>query len=75
MVLMALSMITSKQTKGTERTMENALQVLDYLATHPDATVRFHATNMVMNIHSNTSYLSEGHFFLGWQPVTNNLYA
>ena len=76
-VLMALSMIASKQTKGTERTKEKALQVLDYLATHPDATIRFHATDMVMNIHSDVSYLSEpksnsracGHFFLGWLPV------
>ncbi len=76
-VLMALSTIASKQTKGTERTMEKALQVLDYLATHPDATVRFRATDMVMNIHSDMLYLLEpnsrsracGHFFLGWLPV------
>jgi hypothetical protein len=76
-VLMVLSTITSKQTKGTERTMEKALQVLDYLVTHPDATVRFRATDMVMNIHSDVSYLLEpnscsracGHFFLGWLPV------
>jgi hypothetical protein len=77
MLLMALSTIASKQTKGSERTMEKALQILDYLATHPDATIRFRATDMVMNIHSNASYLSApksrsracGHFFLGWLPV------
>jgi len=57
MVLMALSTIASEQMKGTERTMEKALQVLDYLATHPDATIRFHATDMVMNIHLDASYL------------------
>ncbi len=56
-VLMALSTIASEQTKGTEQTMEKALQVLDYLATHPDATIRFRVTDMVMNIHSDTSYL------------------
>jgi hypothetical protein len=38
-VLMALSTIASKQTKGMERTLENAYQVLDYLATQQDATV------------------------------------
>ncbi len=38
-VLMALSTIASEQTQGTERTMERALLVLDYLATHPNATV------------------------------------
>ena len=76
-VLMALSTIASEQTKGTEQTMEKALQVLDYLATHPDATIRFRATDMIMNIHSDASYLSApnsrsracGHFFLGWLPV------
>ena len=76
-VLMALSTIASEQTKGTEWTMEKALQVLDYLGTHPDETIRFCATDMVMNIHSDASYLSEpqslsracGHFFLGWLPV------
>jgi hypothetical protein len=40
-VLMALSTIASEQTKGTERTMEKVLQLLDYLATHPNAKVLF----------------------------------
>ncbi len=51
-------------------------QLLDNLATHPAATVQFHASNMVLNIHSNASYLSAanahsqacGHFFMGWHP-------
>jgi hypothetical protein len=51
-VLMALSMIASEQTKGTECTMEKALQLLDYLATHPNAKVLFRASDMIMNIHS-----------------------
>jgi hypothetical protein len=49
----------------------------DYLSTHPDATIRYRASDMVMNIHSDASYLSErgarsraaGYFFLGWAPV------
>ena len=76
-VLMALSTIASEQTKGTKQTMEKALQVLNYLATHPNATIPFRATDMVMNIHSDVSYLLApnsrsracGHFFLGWRPV------
>ncbi len=51
--------------------------MLDYLATYPNATIRFHASDMIMNIHSNASYLSEsdapsracGHFFMGWSPT------
>jgi hypothetical protein len=73
---MALSTIASEQTKGIERTMEKALQLLDYLATHPNAKVLFRASDMIMNIHSNASYLTEpkscsracGNFFLGWLP-------
>jgi hypothetical protein len=49
---------------------------LDYLATHPDATIRYRASDMIMNVHSDASYLSEsdarsracGHFFMGWSP-------
>ena len=46
-VLMALSTIASKQTKGTKTTMSQAHQLLDYLATLPDARVRFHASDTV----------------------------
>jgi hypothetical protein len=72
-VLMVLSTIASKQTKGMECTLNKAYQVLDYLATHHDATVQICASNMVMNIHLDASYLSKpnacsracGHFFHG----------
>jgi hypothetical protein len=47
--------------------------MLDYLATHPDATIRYHAYDMILNIHIDSSYLSVsnarsrlgGLFFLG----------
>ncbi len=76
-VLMALSLIASEQTKGTKHTLEKAYQVLDYLASHPDAVVRFRASDMVLNIHSDASYLSEpnahsracGHVFMGAIPI------
>jgi hypothetical protein len=70
-VLMALSSIAVEQTKATEKTMERCIQLLDYLASNSKAKVRFHASDMIINIHSNTSYLSKtkarsracGHFF------------
>jgi hypothetical protein len=79
MVLMALSIIASKQANGTENTMLITKQLLDYLATHPAATMQFHASNMVLNIHSDASHLLEanahsracGHFFMGWCPNPN----
>jgi hypothetical protein len=58
-VLIALSSIAIKQTKGTTSTMEKAKQLLDYLAINPYTTIWFQASDMIVNIHSNTSYLSE----------------
>jgi hypothetical protein len=51
--------------------------MLDYLVHNVTAKVRFHASDMIMNIHLDASYLSEakacsrtcGHFFMGWQPA------
>ncbi len=79
-VLIALSTIASKQTKGTKQTLEKALQVLDYLATHPNATVHFSACNMILNIHLDASHLSEpnaqswacGYYFLSWLSKNSN---
>jgi hypothetical protein len=31
---------------------------LDYLATHPDAAIRYHASDLILHIHSEASYLS-----------------
>ncbi len=76
MVLMALSTIMVEQTTATEHTMAKFTQSLDYLSDHADAKIQFHASNMIMNIHSDASYLLEanawsrvcGHFFMGWMP-------
>ena len=72
-MLVALGKITSAQTKGTEKTMEATIRLLDYAASHPDAAIRFSASNMILYVHSDALYLSEpnskprvgGIFFLG----------
>jgi hypothetical protein len=72
-VLMPLNDIATEQTKVTEKTQAATNQMLDYLATHPDAKIRYHASDMVLHIHSDVSYLSVsrarihlgGMFFLG----------
>ncbi len=58
-VLMALSLIAIKQTKSITTTMERAKQLPDYLSTNPDATIRFKASDMILNFHLDASYLSE----------------
>ncbi len=52
--------------------MRQTLQLLNYLATQEDNALSYHASNMVLAVHSNASYLSKpkapswagGHFFL-----------
>jgi hypothetical protein len=58
-VLMALSSIAVEQMKAMEKTMAQRTQLLDYLSGHADAKVRFHASDMILNIHSDASYLLE----------------
>jgi hypothetical protein len=75
-VLMPLNDISTEQTKATEKTQSTTNQMLVYLATHPDATIRYHASDMILHIHSDASYLSVsnarsclgGLFFLGNKP-------
>jgi hypothetical protein len=72
-VLMPLNDIATEQTKATEKTQAATNKMLDYLATHPDATIRYHASDMILHIHSDASYLLVsiarsrlgGLFFLG----------
>jgi hypothetical protein len=56
--LMPLNDIATEQNKATEKTQAATNQLLDYLATHPDATIRYHASDMILNIHSDAYYLS-----------------
>ena len=57
--LPGLSGIASEQSTATESTEQRVEQLLDYLATHPDAVVHYYASDMILNIHSDASYLSE----------------
>jgi hypothetical protein len=72
-VFMSLNDITPEQTKATERTQAAMNKLFDYLATHPDATIRYHASDIILHIQSDASDLSvsntqsrlRGLFFLG----------
>eukprot|EP00957_Ditylum_brightwellii_P064394 4887596-Ditylum_brightwellii.AAC.1 len=54
----ALSSIASQQAEATEATRESCHQLLDYVATHPNATIRYLASNRILIVHSDASYLS-----------------
>jgi hypothetical protein len=52
---MPLNDIATEKTTATKKTKTSAGQLLDYLATHPDAAIRFHASGMILHIHSDAS--------------------
>ena len=58
-ISMALSSIAMEQTKATVKAMTRCVLLLDCLVSNSDAKVRFHASDMVMNIHTDASYLSK----------------
>ena len=55
----SLSAIASRQTKGTKEVMAACHQLLDYLATHPDAAIWYHDSDMILAFGTEASYLSE----------------
>jgi hypothetical protein len=58
-MLLALSTLASDQASATSKTEAAIQQFLVYCATHPNATVRFVASDMILRVHSDASYLLE----------------
>ena len=58
-MLVALGFLVSEQSKGTEATAQKFTQLLDYCTTHPDAIIRYHQSDIILAVDSDTSYLSE----------------
>ncbi len=71
-LLPALSSLASQQANLTEKTMELCKKFLDFMAMQEEAILTYHASEMVLAIHSNASYLSKpkarsragGHMFM-----------
>ena len=79
-MLTAVSIIAMEQTQGTQTTKEKAEHFLTYAATHPNTTIKYYKSDMILKIHSDASYLPEqqgrshtgGHFYLGnWEHTTD----
>ena len=71
-MLLALSVIEIEQAKPTTKTLRKMEQFFHYVAMNSDAIVMYQASNMILAMHTNASYLSKpkawsrvgGHFFL-----------
>ena len=82
-LLCPISAITLQAAKPTKDTMEQTLQLLDYIATQEEAVLTYSASNMKLAVHSDASYLSKpqarsragGHCFLSIEatiPANNS---
>ena len=76
-ILVALNTITTQKLGATQKTQQDIHWLLYYCNTHPSATIRYYASDMILKIHSDTSYLNEpeaksrygGHFYLSQLPL------
>jgi hypothetical protein len=72
-LMVPLSALASQLSTDTTTTITSVSHLVDYCSTHPESTIRYFASDMQLNIHSDTSYLSEpkvksiigGYFYLG----------
>ena len=68
---------TTEQTKNTEKAADC---LLNYVATFPNATICYHASDLILHCHSDSSYLykskaqsqAAGHFYLSSSTHINN---
>jgi hypothetical protein len=72
MLLTALSSIAACQANATTVVAKSCQQLLDSVATNPNAGIHYKACNMILAVHTNASYLLEqkgksrasAHFYL-----------
>jgi hypothetical protein len=75
-MLAALGTIASSQAKATQLTKDKCSWLMDYAASNPLSIIRYHASNMTLYVHSDSSIPVQnpcpqrraGHFFLSSQP-------
>jgi hypothetical protein len=58
-LIMPINVLASEQSKASEVTADKVIKFLNYCNTHPETKIRYHASDMILHIHSDASYLSE----------------
>eukprot|EP00957_Ditylum_brightwellii_P086830 6608317-Ditylum_brightwellii.AAC.1 len=56
-MLVAIGTIAAAQSKGAEATAKAVEHFLYYCASHPNVTIRYTPSNMMLKVHSNALYL------------------
>jgi hypothetical protein len=58
-LIMPINVLESEQTEATSDTADKVIKLLNHCTTHPETKIRYHASDMILCIHSDASYLSE----------------
>jgi hypothetical protein len=56
---MPINALASEQSTATNVTADKVIKLLNYFNTHPESKIRYHSSDMILQIHSDASYLSE----------------
>lgn len=80
-ILPALKEITINKKYGLSKTLDAVTQFLDYVATNTSDKINFEASDMILHIHSDSSYLcapeaksrAGDYLFLGGHPIKYGL--
>jgi hypothetical protein len=78
-LIIPINVLASEKSKATAVTSHNVIKLLNYCNTHPETKIRYHASDMILHIHSDASYISEneaksragGLFYMGSGTNTN----
>jgi hypothetical protein len=78
--MVAINSISGEEAKATKNTAKKVTRLLNYFATHPDATLRYSKSGMVLKLHTDAAYLVEprarsrhgAHYWLGTLGIDDN---
>jgi hypothetical protein len=70
---MTINVLASEQSNATKETADKVIKLLNYCNTHRETKIHYHASDMILHIHSDASYISEneaksragGFFYMG----------
>jgi hypothetical protein len=58
-LIMPINVLASEQSNATTMTADKVIKLLTYCNTHPETKICYHASDMILHIHSDAFYLSE----------------
>jgi hypothetical protein len=72
-LIMPINVLASEQSNATAVTADKVIELLNYCNTHSETKIRYHASDMILHIHSDASYISQkeakssagGFFYMG----------